>query len=394
MRRNRPRFVGMRWWLALAFAGVAALTAVAVVGLLSRDSEHAFRRYGLEFAVGNSVAAAEAVRADSSDAAVVRQVTAVAKQPTPRRLRLRRRRASDLRPPLLRPGLAGVPHGAEALSTALSGARYMQGRHDGSAFTVGLPIHRGAGAALVAYSLRPELRHRLGVIHTEYVESALIAFGVGAALGLLIATLTARRLARMARTASEIGAGNFEVEVKPTFPDEVGSLALSIEQMRSQLSELFHSLESDRDRLERLLARLDEGVLLVDRDLNVEYANDRAAGAAPRSTGAPVSRRPCCLRSAASPSTSSQPTCRSSCASSRKTGRSSSPGIPPGEGGDSAIVVVFDKSQRERNERVQRNSQRTPRMSSERRSPRSLRPSRCSRRARRTIRLPATSSSR
>ena len=78
----------------------------------------------------------------------------------------------------------------------------------------------------MAYSLRPELRHRLGVIHTEYVESALIAFGVGAALGLLIATLTARRLGRMARTASEIGAGNFDVQVAPTFPDEVGSLAL------------------------------------------------------------------------------------------------------------------------------------------------------------------------
>ena len=118
----------------------------------------------------------------------------------------------------------------------------------------------------MAYSLRPELRHRLGVIHTEYIESALIAFGVGAALGLLIATLTARRLGRMARTASEIGAGNFNVEVAPTFPDEVGSLALSIEQMRGQLSELFRSLESDRDRLERLLDRLNEGVLLVDRD--------------------------------------------------------------------------------------------------------------------------------
>ena len=29
-------------------------------------------------------------------------------------------------------------------------------------------------------------------------------------------------------------------------------------------------------------------------------------------------------------------------------------GIPPGEGGDSAIIVAFDESQRERNERVQR----------------------------------------
>ena len=79
MRRIRPRFVGMRWWLGLAFAGVAALTAVAVVALLSRDSEHSFRRYGREFAVGNSVAAADALRSDASRAAVARQATEISK---------------------------------------------------------------------------------------------------------------------------------------------------------------------------------------------------------------------------------------------------------------------------------------------------------------------------
>ena len=87
------------------------------------------------------------------------------------------------------------------MHTALSSLRYIKGRKDGSAYTVGLPIHRGAGAALVAYSLRPELRDQLGVVRNEYLQSALIAFGVGAALGLLIATLTARRLARIAQAA-------------------------------------------------------------------------------------------------------------------------------------------------------------------------------------------------
>ena len=187
MRRNPPRFVGMRWWLGLAFAVVAALTAVAVVALLSRDSERSFRRYGMEFAVGNSVAAADALRSDASRAAVARQASEISKS---RRVAVfvfgsDGRLISDRHS--LGQSWSDVPHGADALSAALSGSRYTKGRHDGSAFTVGLPIHRGAGAALVAYSLRPELRHRLGVIHTEYVESALIAFGVGAALGLLIA---------------------------------------------------------------------------------------------------------------------------------------------------------------------------------------------------------------
>ena len=353
MRRIPPRFVGMRWWLGLAFAGVAALTAVAVVALLSRDSERSFRRYGMEFAVGNSVAAADALRADGSRAAVARQALEVSKS---RRVAVfvfdsGGHLISDTHS--LGQSWADVPHGADALTAALAGSRYTKGRHDGSAFTVGLPIHRGAGAALVAYSLRPELRHRLGVIHTEYIESALIAFGVGAALGLLIATLTARRLGRMARTASEIGAGNFDVEVAPTFPDEVGSLALSIEQMRAQLSELFRSLESDRDRLERLLDRLNEGVLLVDRDLNVEYANDRArellsideAPGEPTATPAAIRGLAVDLFAADLPEQLRVVTDDRTLVVS---------GIPPAKGGDSAIVVVFDESQRERAERVQR----------------------------------------
>src|SRR4051812_1121231 len=53
---------GMRWWLALAFAVVAGLTALAVVAVLSNRSESAFRRYAQEFAVGNTVAATEALK--------------------------------------------------------------------------------------------------------------------------------------------------------------------------------------------------------------------------------------------------------------------------------------------------------------------------------------------
>src|SRR5262249_17415279 len=124
--------------------------------------------------------------------------------------------------------------------------------------------------------LRPELSEQLGIVRHEFLQSALLAFAVGAALGLLIATLIARRLARIARAAKAIGEGDFSVHPYDRFPDEVGSLAWSIERMRSRLEQLFRALEQDRDRLERLLDRLNEGVLLIDRDLRIEYANGRA----------------------------------------------------------------------------------------------------------------------
>src|SRR5262249_61911797 len=97
------------------------------------------------------------------------------------------------------------------------------------------------------------------------VQSALLAFAVGAALGLLIASLIARRLARIARAAQAIGEGDFGVHAYDRFPDEVGSLAGSIERMRGQLEELFRALEQDRDRLERLLDRLGQAAPPIRR---------------------------------------------------------------------------------------------------------------------------------
>ncbi len=347
----------MRWWLGLAFAGVAALTAIAVVALLSARSQQAFRRYGAEFALGNSVSAAEALKADSTKTGVALHAKSIAEHQHLAIFvfdRQGRRLSSSTSFGL---NWSQVPNGPEALSTALTSFRYIKGRRDGSAYTIGLPIHRGAGSALVAYSLRPELRDQLGIVRNEYLQAALIAFGVGAALGLLIATLTGWRLARIAGAASEIGAGNFDITVTSAFPDEVGSLALSIEQMRTRLQDLFRVLEGDRDRLERLLDRLGEGVVLIDRELNIEFANDHARellavrdsltemDALEEDSAAAIRRLAGDLFELGLPG-------HLRVANGDQTLLVS--GIPPGAGGDSAIVVVLDESQRERNERTQR----------------------------------------
>ena len=123
--------------------------------------------------------------------------------------------------------------------------------------------------------------------------------------------------------------------------------------MRAQLSELFRSLESDRDRLERLLDRLNEGVLLVDRDLNVEYANDRAREllSIDEAPGEPTAT-PSAIRGLAVDLFAADLPEQLRVVTDDRTLVVS--GIPPAKGGDSAIVVVFDESQRERNERVQR----------------------------------------
>src|SRR3954452_7910122 len=138
---------GMRWWLALAFAVVAGLTAVAVVAVLGNRSERAFRTYAQEFAVGNTVAATEALKRIRSHGALREQTEALAER---RHLALFVfDKAGNPITPLHSQGIAwsSVPGAREALRTALTGHRFIFGRSDGSAFVVGLEMHGGPGDA-------------------------------------------------------------------------------------------------------------------------------------------------------------------------------------------------------------------------------------------------------
>ena len=163
--------------------------------------------------------------------------------------------------------------------------------------------------------------------------------------------LTGRRLARIARAAHAIGSGDFSTQVTDRFPDEVGSLAGSIEEMRMQLAGAFELLRDDRNRLERLLDRLDEGVVLLRRDLTVEFAN----GPARELVGADLGERPVgreVRRFAVEVFASELPAQLRLQTDDERTLLVSA--IPPGAGADTVIVVLMDETQRERAERIRR----------------------------------------
>src|SRR5205085_9658337 len=85
------------------------------------------------------------------------------------------------------------------------------------------------------------------------------------------------RLRRIARTAAEIERGNFDARLQPTFRDELGDLAVTVDRMRERLRDSFARVEFERDRLQSLLERLHEGVLMIDRAFVVQFANGEAA---------------------------------------------------------------------------------------------------------------------
>ena len=354
--KDRRYWLGMRWWLALAFALVAAVTAIAVVRVTASRSEDAFRHYAEEFALGNSFAAAVRIGAIEDPRALHSAVAEIA----------RNRRVSlylfDEQGRLVTPAesrgvaFSNLPHGDEALGAALAGRRFVGGSEDGATTVVGLPFRSGEFAALIAYSVRPEVRDQLGIVRTESGQAALWAILVGAAAGLLLAAFIGRRLRRIADTARAIEGGDFSRAVADPFPDEVGSLADSINRMRLRLNALVTTLREDRDRLERLVERLNECVLLVDPELRVEFANASAAEIISGvKEGQPLdeaSAGPEILGFSRLLLAEREPPEPIYVTADNRTLLVS--GVPARGPGDAAILVVADVTQRERAERAQR----------------------------------------
>lgn len=266
----------MRWWLALAFAGIAALTALAVAQVFTARSESAIRERAQELVAGAAVAAAAQIPPDASEADI-RSSAARFGQSRDLALFAFTRQGALITPARTR-GVAvtRLPNFDELLTTALDGRRRVETIDDGRLVTVALPMRRDRTAALIAVAARSDLEDALGIVRNEIVSAALWATAIGALIGLVVALLITYRLRRIAAAAAEIERGRFDRRLQPRFFDELGALAGTIDRMREQLRISFHRLEDERVRLHRLLEQLQEGVVAVDRNLTVEFANSRA----------------------------------------------------------------------------------------------------------------------
>src|SRR5438477_8793348 len=250
-------FIGVRWWLGVAFAVVAATSTAIVVSQFSDRSEGKFRSHGESLALQDAQAAA---RQNVTHAALDRFAS---KQ---QGLRL------HLYGPPGAPATAS-PLEREAVTEALAGGNFVKGTTDGGTFVAAIPYH---GQVLVAISRQPATAEAIDTVNGEALRAGVIAGVIGVIVGLLLAQLIALRLRRLSAAAEGIAQGDFETPLRYRFRDEFGLLAHNLDRMRRQLRRSFRRIESERDRLQVLLERLQAGVLTIDQDLVVHFANAEA----------------------------------------------------------------------------------------------------------------------
>lgn len=166
---------------------------------------------------------------------------------------------------------------------------------------------RTIGYVAIGLSLR-ELNHLLGHIRRVIWLSASALFLLGLFIIYYLSRLVSRPLRQMARTAREIAGGNYSLRTEVQTSDEVGVLARSFNTMLDELETSLNKLKEARETLEtrveertrelkeqvaqketiaqklkeseelfrNMVETLGEGVVIVDRDENILFANQAA----------------------------------------------------------------------------------------------------------------------
>ena len=100
---------------------------------------------------------------------------------------------------------------------------------------------------------------------------------VGMLAGFLIAVAISHRVGRLAGAAGKMAAGDFDVQMNVSGPDELGDLARALESMRASLKESFGVLTADRNKLTAIFDGLTDAVMVVDEGGSVRFSNSAAA---------------------------------------------------------------------------------------------------------------------
>jgi len=120
------------------------------------------------------------------------------------------------------------------------------------------------------------------------------AVGLIAVLALGLAFFLARRLTHPLQILTEgaelIAAGNYGHRVYLDGRDEIGTLARTFNHMSARLAGQFQQLEEDRQQLRTVLSSMVEGVIAIDCEQRILFANDRAGEFLDFHTGTAVGR--------------------------------------------------------------------------------------------------------
>jgi two-component system, OmpR family, sensor histidine kinase VicK len=114
-------------------------------------------------------------------------------------------------------------------------------------------------------------------INSIFTTGTAIALSITAILGILLAQTITRPIADMKKQALAMSKGNFSRKVKVYGNDEIGTLAVTFNNLTKKLQEAQAMTEGERRKLSSVLSYMTDGVIATDRKGRIILINEPAA---------------------------------------------------------------------------------------------------------------------
>jgi two-component system phosphate regulon sensor histidine kinase PhoR len=133
---------------------------------------------------------------------------------------------------------------------------------------------------------------RLARLRSVVVGGASLAAILGVIAVWIIARGVTRPLRGMTETVARMSAGDLEARAEPDDTRELALLATTLNRLARDLGARIEQVRTERRTLERILATMEEGVMLVDPDEAIGFANPAARRLAGHGDLSPEGRQP------------------------------------------------------------------------------------------------------
>jgi len=268
----------MRLWLGAAFALVSLITAASVYVFVDDSSGRTLQSESADLAVGKTASLADDLgRSDKFHAA---NVLTMGDTTTFKAWALNRH-GRPFAPGQNFSGLDALQQRPEAFRVALDGRRYKATLPDNVTVAAAPIFGSGTvpviGTVIVRAEPPPALTHAFDELRGDRLRALMIAIVIGVLVGFLASSLIAIRIRRLAHSAEQMAAGDFEAPLAPGGGDEIGDLSRSLDTMRRELRKTFDMLATERDRLSAVFDGLTEAVIVAGEDGRVRFTNPAAS---------------------------------------------------------------------------------------------------------------------
>ncbi|WPX08908.1 ATP-binding protein [Anaerocellum danielii] len=167
---------------------------------------------------------------------------------------------------------------SDEILTSLAGYKVVKQDLENQTMVFAFPVKSGRIVERALY-LEVSVQNILATV-TDIKNILLMAYIVAMIFSLFIGFLFAKTLSnplrKLTRQALEMAEGNLDVKIEISSQDEIGKLASAFKVMATNVKKYISELEFEKQKLERILQNMSDGVLAVNSKNEIIHINESA----------------------------------------------------------------------------------------------------------------------